>query len=123
MLGGGDNPDSFSTEKGECRSHNLRVEVYPEGHIQHVRMGEKRGMAEMNKYIGIVKQVKREVAGTITGIPADYDRKALAGKGISGLCCLSFQPGRELEGYRNCAPFPQPDDQIRNTVQLHAPCQ
>jgi hypothetical protein len=56
-------------------------------------------MAEMNKDIGIVEQVKREVTGAITRIPADNDRKTLIGKGIGDLCCFSLEPGRELEGY------------------------
>ena len=123
MLGGGDDPDCFSVEEGECCSHNERVEVHTEGYMKYIGVGEKRGMAEMNQYIRIVEQVKRKVAGTVTGIPADNDRKTLAGKGIGDLCCFPLEPGRELEGYGFYTPFPETNDQIRNIVQLHAPCQ
>jgi hypothetical protein len=67
--------------------------------MQNVRVGDKGGMAEMNKHIGVIEHVKGEVTGAITGIAADNDRETLAGKGIGDLCCLSFEPGRKLEGY------------------------
>jgi hypothetical protein len=55
-------------------------------------------MAEVNKHIGIIEQVKRKVAGTITGISADNNRKTLVREAIGDFCCLSLEPGRKLEG-------------------------
>jgi hypothetical protein len=98
VLRGGDDTDCFFAEERQRCPNNRRVEIHTVGHVQDIGVGDERGMAEVNEYIGICEQFEREVAGPVAGITADDDCKALPGKGIRDLCCLSLEPGRELEG-------------------------
>jgi hypothetical protein len=100
VLRGGDDTDCFFMEKRQRCSNDRRVEIHTPWHVQDIGVGDERGMAEVNEYIGICKQFEGEVAGPVAGIAADDDGKALPGKGIRDLCCLSLEPGRELECYR-----------------------
>ena len=96
MLGSGMYPDSFCLQEGQGGTDDNRIEVDPEWYVQDPRVSEQRGMAEVDQHIGIVEQLKRQVAGAITGIPADDDPEPLAGEGICHTGCFPLEAGREL---------------------------
>jgi hypothetical protein len=73
-------------------------------------------MAYMDEYVCRCEGAEREVAGAVTGIPADDHIEPCILQGARVVSSPSFQAGRQLENNAFCPALPQRANKIRDIV-------
>jgi hypothetical protein len=114
MLDRGDKTGGFSLQEHKSFLQHPHIEVNPVWQEDDVFLGIDRCMANVDEHVGMVKGVKRKVAGTITGVAADNNIEPRGPDGVGKFGSPPFQAGRELESYTLYLPFLQLPDKIRD---------
>jgi hypothetical protein len=113
VLDRGDQTGNLSFELRQCLIQYSNIKIDFPWQKDDTVLRIDRGMPDMDKNIGMVKGIEREVTGSVTGITAYDHFKACIFERSGELRSPAFQPGRELEGNGFGSPLIQLSDQVR----------